>query len=105
MKDNIIYELHVRGFTRHSSSGVHNPNLCGSYGKNPLSERTGNQCGGADADFEFDENERLQRVNGRKLLDYWGYNPVCFCAEYQLYCPDRIQSGRAGAEKTHKGPE
>lgn len=30
--------------------------------------------------FEFDEMAGCREVDGRMLLDYWGYNPVCFFA-------------------------
>ena len=50
MSDLIIYELHVRGFTQHPSSGVeHRGTFAGTDGKDPLSEGVGNQCGRADA--------------------------------------------------------
>ena len=28
--------------------------------------------------FEFDENMNAREVDGKKLLDYWGYNTVSF---------------------------
>lgn len=35
--------------------------------------------------FEFDEMESTRVVDGERLYNYWGYNTVCFCAQYQLY--------------------
>ena len=51
MEDLVIYELHVRGFTRHPSSGVAclSGHLCGPEGKDPLSAGSGRQRGGTDA--------------------------------------------------------
>ena len=47
----VIYELHVRGFTKHPSSGVREGNLCRTEGENPLPEGAGNECSRADAYF------------------------------------------------------
>ncbi len=35
--------------------------------------------------FEFDEMKDYREIDGRQLLDYWGYNTVSFCTKYQLY--------------------
>ena len=46
MQDLVIYELHVRGFTKHSSSQVRHP---GTFAGNSLSEAAGHYRGGTDA--------------------------------------------------------
>ena len=41
--------------------------------------------------FEFDELANAREVDGKKLLDYWGYNSVGFFAPNTSYA-----SGTAG---------
>ena len=60
-------------------------NFCGNPGKDSLSEGSGHQRGGADADFEFDETMNSREVGGKLLLDYWGYNTVGFFAPNSNY--------------------
>lgn len=98
MKDNIIYELHVRGFTRHSSSGVHNPGtFAGLMEKIPYMKELGINAVELMPIFEFDEMNGCREVNGRKLLDYWGYNPVCFFAPNTSYTA-QIEYNQEGLE-------
>ena len=47
--------------------------------------------------FEFDEMNGCREVNGRKLLDYWGYNPVCFFAPNTSYTA-QIEYNQEGLE-------
>ena len=35
--------------------------------------------------FEFDEMDSAREHDGKKLLDYWGYNTVCFFAPNTSY--------------------
>ena len=52
MSDLIIYELHVRGFTNHSSSGVKHPGtFCRIKRKDSIFKRIRDQCGRIDADL------------------------------------------------------
>ena len=52
MSDLIIYELHVRGFTNHSSSGVKHPGtFAGLKEKIPYLKEVRDQCGRIDADL------------------------------------------------------
>lgn len=79
LRDNIIYELHVRGFTKHASSGVKHPGtFAGLMEKIPYLKELGVNAVELMPIFEFDEVGGGREVDGRKLLDYWGYNPVCF---------------------------
>ncbi len=81
--DLVIYEMHVRGFTQHPSSGVDNP---GTYAairqKIPYLKQLGINCLELMPIHEFDEfeNARVSPVDGRKLLNYWGYSNVGFFA-------------------------
>lgn len=98
MSDLVIYELHVRGFTRHSSSGVANPGtFAGILEKIPYLKDLGVNAVELMPVFEFDETMGGREVNGRKLLDYWGYNTVGFFAPNTSYT--------AGLEYNREGTE
>lgn len=85
-KDLIIYELHVRGFTRHPSSGVKHPGTFdGLREKIPYLKELGINAVELMPIFEFDECRDDRVVNGVRLLDYWGYNTVCFFAPNSSY--------------------
>jgi glycogen operon protein len=79
----IIYEMHVRGFTRHSSSGV-SENLRGTFGglieKIPYLQQLGITAVELLPVFQFDAQDAPPgRVN------YWGYAPVSFFAPHHGY--------------------
>jgi isoamylase len=79
----VIYEAHVRGFTRHPSSGVSNPGTyAGLVEKIPYLKELGVNCIELLPIFEFDEfgNSRENPETGELLLNYWGYNTVGFFA-------------------------
>ena len=98
MSDLVIYELHVRGFTRHSSSGVVHPGTFeGILEKIPYLKRLGVNAVELMPVFEFDETMGGREVNGQKLLDYWGYNTVGFFAPNTSYT--------AGLEYNREGTE
>ncbi|MDO4337837.1 MAG: glycogen debranching protein GlgX [Eubacteriales bacterium] len=98
MHDLIIYELHVRGFTRHPSSGVKNPGTFdGLKEKIPYLKELGITAVELMPIFEFDETVGKREVNGRTLLDYWGYNTVSFFAPNSSYA--------AKTEFNHEGEE
>lgn len=80
MRDLIIYEMHVRGFTRHESSGVEHPGTyMGLVEKIPYLKELGINCVELMPVFEFDELENtIPGPNGEKLLNYWGYSTVSF---------------------------
>lgn len=79
MSDMIIYELHVRGFTRHETSGVENKGtFSGLREKIPYLKKLGITAVELMPIFEFDETRGRREYNGKELLDYWGYNTVSF---------------------------
>lgn len=100
MEDLIIYELHVRGFTKDASSG-----LCetdrgtfeGLRKKIPYLKELGVNAVELMPIFEFDETRDRREVNGEILLDYWGYNPVSFFAPNTSYT-SRQEYNREGNE-------
>jgi isoamylase len=103
IEDLIIYELHVRGFTRHPSSGVQFP---GTY--DSMREKIGYlKALGVNAVelmpiFEFDEfeNSRIHPETGELLLNYWGYAPVTFFAPKMGYAASAMRGGEMNELKT-----
>ena len=89
MQDLIIYEAHVRGFTRHHSSGVVHPGTFdGLMEKIPYLKELGINAVELMPIFEFDEMRDMRVYNGNLLLNYWGYNPVSFFAPNSAYSAD-----------------
>jgi isoamylase len=86
MSDLIIYELHVRGFTQHPSSGVeHRGTFAGLKEKIPYLKELGINAVELMPIFAFDETMNSREIDGRKLLDYWGYNSIGFFAPNTNY--------------------
>lgn len=82
-EDMIIYEMHVRGFTRHGSSGVAHPGTyAGVVEKIPYLLSLGVNCVELLPVFEFDEFELSvpNPVTGELNMNYWGYSTVGFFA-------------------------
>ena len=98
MEDLVIYELHVRGFTRHASSSVFHPGtFSGIMEKIPYLKELGVNAVELMPIFEFDEMKDSREVDGKTLIDYWGYNPVSFFAPNTSYAAE-IEYNREGTE-------
>jgi isoamylase len=83
MEDLVIYETHVRSFTRHPSSGVKFPGtFAGIRQKIPYLKELGINCIELMPIYEFDEfeNGRIHPDTGEQLYNYWGYSTVGFFA-------------------------
>ncbi len=81
LSDLVIYEMHVRSFTRHPSSGVRHPGTyTGITEKIPYLKKLGINCIELMPVFEFDEFENEREIGGKQLLNYWGYSTVGFFA-------------------------
>lgn len=79
MSDLIIYETHVRSFTRHESSKVkYKGTFAGLVEKIPYLKELGINCIELLPIFEFDEFEYSRVINGERLYNYWGYSTVGF---------------------------
>ncbi len=86
LSDLVIYELHVRGFTCHPSSGVrHKGTFAGLMEKISYLKELGINAVELMPVFEFDEMMNSREVDGQLLLDYWGYNTVGFFAPNTSY--------------------
>ena len=84
--DLVIYELHVRGFTKDPSSGVtHGGTYRGVVEKIPYLKELGVNCVELLPVFEFDEKEGNRSYNGNRLFNYWGYSTVAFFAPKSGY--------------------
>jgi isoamylase len=83
----IIYEAHVRGFTRHPSSGVADETrgtFAGLIEKIPYLQKLGITALELMPVFQFDAQDApVGHVN------YWGYAPVSVFAPHQAYCARR----------------
>jgi isoamylase len=91
MQDSIIYEMHVRGFTRHPSSKVKYPGtFAGIVEKIPYLQELGVTAIELMPVTEFNENEntRINPATGQGLLNYWGYSPISFCAPKASYAAE-----------------
>jgi len=97
VQDLVIYEMHVRGFTRHPSSGVRHPGTYeGLIEKIPYLQSIGVNCVELMPVFEFDEweNKRVNPLTGTQLCNYWGYSTVGFYAPKSGYA----DSGHHGTQ-------
>lgn len=75
----MIYEIHVRGYTKDKSSGVSAPGtFAGLKDKIPYLKDLGINAVELMPIFEFDEMESARVVDGVQLYNYWGYNTVSF---------------------------
>lgn len=96
--DLVIYELHVRGFTRSETSGVAHPGtFSGVIEKLPYLKELGVNAIELMPVFEFDELYEEREHDGKKLINYWGYNTTCFFAPNTGYA--------SGVEYNHEGDE
>ena len=95
MEDLIIYETHVRGFTKDKSSKIKHGGTFAALGeKIPYLKSLGINCIELLPIFEFDELENARTVNEKKLLNYWGYSTVNFFAPKAGYAA----TGKYGME-------
>ncbi|MGA1869351.1 MAG: glycogen debranching protein GlgX [bacterium] len=88
LADTIIYELHVRGFTMHQTSGVSYPGtLQGIIEKIPYLKELGITAVELMPVNEFEENGNplTNPVTGEHLKNYWGYHPISFFAPKASY--------------------
>lgn len=99
MKDMIIYELHVRGFTKmEKPTRVTYPGTYrGLMDKIPYFKALGINTIELLPVFEFDERSENRFYKGKELLNYWGYNPIAFFAPNTAYSAG-IEHNREGEE-------
>ena len=97
LEDSIIYELHVRGFTCHPSSGVAHPGTFrGLIEKIPYLKWLGITAVELMPVFEWDECDCpfTNPDTGEKLVNFWGYNPIAFAATQAAFAADAARHGQ-----------
>ena len=103
LDDTVIYEVHVRGFTRHPSSGVARPGTYeGFVEKIPHLKSLGVTAVELLPITEFDETDAGGRSNpysGERLLNFWGYHPLAMYAPKASYAADASPGGQVRAFK------
>ncbi|MFI3200845.1 MAG: glycogen debranching protein GlgX [Eubacteriales bacterium] len=98
VEDLIIYEMHVRGFTKDESSGVSFPGTFkGIEEKISHLKELGITAVELMPIFEFDELRDRREHEDEVLLDYWGYNPVSFFAPNTSYA-SKVEHNKEGNE-------
>jgi len=79
----IVYEMHIRGFTRHPNSGVSEEKrgtYAGLIDKIPYLQKLGVTAVELLPVFQFDAQD-----GPLSLVNYWGYSPVSFFAPHHAY--------------------
>ncbi len=86
LRDAVIYELHVGGFTRHPSSGVADPGTFrGLKDKIPYLQALGITEVELLPVFAFDTQDVPAATAAIGLDNFWGYSPVGFFAPHRGY--------------------
>src|SRR5262249_13415425 len=87
----VIYEMHVRGFTYHPSSGVSDKTrgmYAGLIEKIPYLQQLGITAVELLPVFQFDASD-----SPPGKINYWGYAPISFFAPHQAYSSRRDPLG------------
>ncbi len=83
----IIYELHVGGFTRHPSAGVAHPGtFSGIIEKVPYLQELGVTSVELMPIMAFDEQDLPDKARDLGLQNYWGYATHSFFSPHSGYC-------------------
>lgn len=108
MAQTVLYELHVRGFTRHGSSRVQHPGtflaLCE---KVPYLKSLGVTAVQLMPVLEFDELDQTHKHphTGQSLKNYWGYSPLSFFAPKASYAArpgDQVREFKQMVKEFHQ---
>ncbi len=87
MNHTVIYELHLRGFTKSSTSKVKNAGTFkGFIEKIPYLKELGVTAVEMLPIFSFDEMSELPYAPGSNLNNFWGYNTISFFSPNSDYC-------------------
>ena len=107
LADTIIYEVHVRGFTQHPSSGVTHPGtFLGLIEKIPYLQELGITAVELMPITEFEENDNPRRnpFTGEPLMNYWGYHPLALFspkASYAAHASMQVEEFRTLVKALH----
>src|SRR5438132_2451165 len=97
LEDSVIYEVHVRGFTCHPSSGVAHPGtFAGLIDKIPYLQELGVTAVELLPIHEFDECDCpfTNPLTGERLRNFWGYNSIAFAAPKTSYASSGPEYGQ-----------
>ena len=97
IEDLVIYELHVRGFTKMAKDVLRPGHFLGVKEKIPYLKALGINAVELMPVFEFDELMDKRTYNGKELLNYWGYSTVSFFAPNTSYASEK-EFNREGTE-------
>jgi len=88
--ESVIYEMHVRGFTRSPTSGVAHPGTFrGVIEKIPYLQGLGVTAVELLPIYDFDETQVLRSdAEGAPLRNFWGYDPYGHFAPQSSYCTE-----------------
>ncbi len=103
LADSIIYELHVRGFTRHPSSNVEHPGtFLGLIEKIPYLKELGITAVELLPINEFEEldTDRVDPTTGERLLNFWGYHPISLFPPKASYAAQGRNGGQVNEFKS-----
>jgi len=96
LANSVIYELHIRGFTRHDSAGVEHPGTYqGLIDKIPYLKDLGITAVELMPVTDFDETNKhvFSPDSGKPLLNFWGYDPISFLIPKAGYAANPSQAG------------
>lgn len=99
MSESIIYEMHVRGFTKSRTSKVEHPGTyAGVIEKIPYLKSLGVTAVELMPVHEFP----IFDCRGNKMTtpNYWGYDPMAFFAPHRGYAADKSPGGQVAEFKT-----
>jgi glycogen operon protein len=101
LEDSLIYELHVRGFTWHPSSGVSRTRagtFAGLVDRIPYLKWLGVTAVELLPIHEFDECDCpfSNPLTGEPLRNFWGYNSIAFAAPKAAYTAAGREHGQVG---------
>ena len=108
MGQTVLYELHVRGYTRHPSSGVKHPGtFLGLCEKIPHLKALGVTAVQLMPVLEFNEldNTHKNPMTGENLKNYWGYSPISFFAlkaSYAAKAGDQVREFKRMVKTFHE---
>jgi isoamylase len=97
LEDSLIYELHVRGFSAHPSSGVSKPGtFAGLIEKIPHLKELGVTAVELLPVHEFDEDDCVfsNPETGESLRNFWGYNSIAFAAPKAAFAAKGPEGGQ-----------
>ena len=87
IEDTIVYEMHVRGFTKSPTSTAQHPGtFLGLIEKIPYLKELGITAVELLPIFDFDDTAPVRTVDGKPLWNFWGYSTMGYFAPHSAYC-------------------